>query len=83
MKKLLVVLLLLPISIFAQLQTVTYSYSPSPTFEGNQALTITVNGSSINESTWGVANNQLYAWVWALDTANSGISYSGNGTWDN
>ena len=83
MKKLLVVLLLLPISIFAQLQTVTYSYSPSPTFEGNQALTITVNGSSINESTWGVANNQLYAWVWALDTANAAISYSGNGTWDN
>ena len=83
MKKLLAILFLIPISLLAQLQTATYSYSPSPTFEGTQALTITVNGSSINESTWGVTNNQLYAWVWALDTANAAISYSGNGTWNN
>ena len=83
MKKLLVFLFVLPLSLFAQQQTATYSYSPSPTFEGTQALTITVNGSSINESTWGVTNNQLYAWVWALDTANALITYNGNGTWDN
>lgn len=83
MKKLLVLLFVLPLSLFAQQQTATYSYSPSPTFEGTQALTITVNGSSINESTWGVTNNQLYAWVWALDTANALITYNGNGTWAN
>ncbi len=83
MKKLLLALFLIPMSFFAQLQTATYTYSPSPTFEGTQALTITVNGSSINESTWGVTNNQLYAWVWAQDTANTLINYTGNGTWDN
>ena len=83
MKKILQLLLLVPILGFAQQQTATYSFSPNPTFEGNQALTITINGSSINESTWGVANNQLYAWVWALDSSNANIPYSGNGTWDN
>lgn len=70
-------------SIYSQQQTATYTYSPTPTFEGTDALTITVNGSSLNESLWGVSNNQLYAWVWALDTANTLISYNGNGTWDN
>jgi 1,4-alpha-glucan branching enzyme len=83
MKKLLAILFLIPISLLAQQQTATYSYSPSPTFEGTQALTITVNGSSINESTWGVTNNQLYAWVWAQDTASALITYNGNGTWNN
>lgn len=83
MKKLLATLFLIPISLFAQVQTATYTYSPSPTFEGTQALTITVNGSSINEGTWGVANNQLYAWVWALDAASAAIPHNANGTWDN
>lgn len=83
MKKILLLLLFLPLFVNAQLQTVTYSYAPTPTFEGTQALTITVNGSSINEATWGVTNNQLYAWVWALDTAGANIPYTGDGTWDN
>jgi 1,4-alpha-glucan branching enzyme len=83
MKKLLLILFVLPISIFAQQQTVTYTTTPSPTFEGTDALTITVNGSSINEASWGVTNNQLYAWVWALDSANVNINFTGNGTWAN
>ncbi len=84
MKKYIKTLLLLSLSfMFAQQQTATYSFSPNPTFEGTDALTITINGSSINETTWGVTNNQLYAWVWALDSANAIISYSGNGSWNN
>ena len=83
MKKILLLLLALPIWVFAQQQTVTYSINPSPTFEGTDALTITVNGSSINEGTWGVANNQLYAWVWALNSSNANIPYAGNGAWEN
>lgn len=83
MKKLLSLFLLIPCFVFSQQQTATYSFSPSPTFEGTDALTITVNGSSINEATWGVTNNQLYAWVWALNTANANIPFGGNGSWDN
>ena len=83
MKKILLFLLTLPVCVFAQQQTVTYSINPSPTFEGTDALTITVNGSSINEGTWWVANNQLYAWVWALNSSNANIPYSGNGIWEN
>lgn len=50
-----------------QQQTVTYSISP-PTFEETDQITITINGSSINEATWGVTGNALYMWAWAFDT---------------
>ena len=83
MKKFLSLFLLIPCFVFSQQQTVTYTISPTPTFEGTNALTITVNGSSINETTWGVTNNQLYAWVWALNTANANIPFGGNGDWSN
>ena len=83
MKKFLSLFLLIPCFVFSQLQTVTYTISPTPTFEGTNALTITVNGSSINETTWSVTNNQLYAWVWALNTANANIPFGGNGVWSN
>lgn len=57
------------LSIFAsaQKQTVTYSISPA-TFEETTAITITINGSSVNETTWGVTGNALYLWAWAFDT---------------
>ena len=51
---------------YAQIQTVTSSISPS-TFEETTAITITINGSSINEATWGVVGNALYMWAWAFD----------------
>jgi hypothetical protein len=35
----------------SQQQTVSYSISPT-TFEESTAITITINGSSINEATW-------------------------------
>ncbi|SEH93573.1 alpha-amylase family glycosyl hydrolase [Epilithonimonas hominis] len=69
------------ITTFAQTQTVTSSISP-PTFNEDESITITFNGSSINESTWGVTNNALYLWAWSYDSndANSQDCPT-NGTW--
>ena len=66
-KTLLLGLFFLSIFASAQQQTVTYSISPA-TFEETTAITITINGSSINEATWGVSGNALYLWAWAFDT---------------
>ncbi len=65
----------------AQMQTVTYSVNP-PSFEETTSITITVNGSSVNEATWGVTGNALYMWAWSLDAnyANS-MDCPTNGTW--
>ncbi|WP_027125970.1 alpha-amylase family glycosyl hydrolase [Gelidibacter mesophilus] len=68
---------------FAQQQNVTYSVSPTP-FEENQNITLTFNGSSINEATWGVTNNALYLWAWSFDTNNQNNHNSPtNGIWKN
>ncbi len=69
------------IATYAQTQTVTYSISPA-TFNEDESITITFNGSSINEATWGVTNNALYLWAWSYDIndANS-IDCPTNGTW--
>lgn len=67
---------------FAQQQTVTYSVSPA-IFEETTAITITINGNSINESSWGVTGNALYMWAWAFgldDTTSKGTP--DNGTWE-
>lgn len=67
---------------FAQIQTAIYSISPT-NFEETTSITITINGSSINESTWGVTGNALYLWAWAFgldDTTNNGTPL--NGTWE-
>ncbi len=67
--------------VFAQQQTVTYSVSPA-TFNENQSVTITINGSSVNESTWGITNNALYIWAWSYDQAtNTSQDCPTNGTW--
>ena len=64
-------------------QNVTYSVSPTP-FEENQNITLTFNGSSINEATWGVTNNALYLWAWSFDTNNQNNHNSPtNGIWKN
>ncbi|PKB17075.1 alpha-amylase family glycosyl hydrolase [Flavobacterium sp. 5] len=65
----------------AQIQTVTYSISPS-TFAETDPITITINGSSINETTWNVTNHTLYLWAWAFDiddTTQKGTP--NNGAW--
>ena len=66
---------------YAQQQTVTYSVSPA-IFEETDLITITVNGNSITESSWGVIGNALYMWAWAFDlndTTQKGTPL--NGTW--
>lgn len=65
----------------AQTQTVTYSINP-PAFEEGTSITVTINGSSVNEATWGVVGNALYLWAWSYDTndANS-MDCPTNGTW--
>ncbi|WP_395045225.1 alpha-amylase family glycosyl hydrolase [Flavobacterium sp.] len=84
MKKItLLFVLLFSLSVFAQQQTVTYSVSPS-TFEENQAITVTINGSSVNESTWGIVGNALYIWSWSFDVNDANIQdCPTNGTWIN
>ncbi|CAN1570621.1 Secretion system C-terminal sorting domain [Flavobacteriaceae bacterium] len=82
MKKLILLLFLfLSLSSIAQQQTATYSINPA-TFEETTSITITINGSSINESTWGVTGNALYLWAWAFDlndTTQKGTPL--NGSW--
>ncbi len=84
MKKLLS-LFILTISCFsfAQQQTVSYSVSPS-TFEETDNITITFDGSSINEAAWGVTGNALYLWAWSFDLNLANIQdCPTNGSWTN
>ncbi|MFH4963362.1 alpha-amylase family glycosyl hydrolase [Gaetbulibacter sp. M235] len=68
---------------FGQQQTATYSVSPLP-FEETDNITITFNGNSINEATWGVADNALYIWAWSWDLNLENSQGSPfRGTWDN
>jgi hypothetical protein len=51
---------------FSQQQTVSYSVSPSP-FEEDDNITLTFDGTSIDEAAWGVGGNALYLWSWSYD----------------
>jgi hypothetical protein len=80
-KTLLSIFLLMAVTVFAQVQTVTYSINPS-TFEDTTPITITINGSSINESTWGVTGNALYLWSWSYDVNDANqMDSPSNGSW--
>ncbi|MCD0464016.1 alpha-amylase family glycosyl hydrolase [Flavobacterium sp. ENC] len=80
-KTLLLFFLLLSTAIFAQQQTVTYAINPSP-FEDTTSITITINGSSINEGTWGVAGNALYLWSWSYNVNDAAqMDSPSNGSW--
>ena len=66
---------------FSQVQTITYSVSPTA-FEENQSITITVNGTSVNETSWGITGNALYLWAWSFDINDANIIDSPtNGAW--
>ena len=81
-KTILSIFLLLTAITFAQQQTASYSVTPSP-FEETTSITITINGSSINETTWGITDHSLYLWAWAFDindTTQKGTP--NNGAWD-
>ena len=65
----------------AQQQTVTYSINPA-TFEETTSITITINGSSVNEAAWGVTGNALYMWAWSYDINDANIiDCPTNGLW--
>jgi len=83
MKKIILTLFLLLSAItFAQQQTADYSVNPS-TFEENTSITITINGSSIDETVWGITDNSLYLWAWAFDTNDTTQKGTpDNGAWD-
>lgn len=65
-KKLLLLFLFVGLVGAAQQQTVTYSVSPSP-FEEDESVTLSFDGTSINEALWGVTDNALYLWSWSYD----------------
>lgn len=80
-----ILLLLTSCFTFAQVQTITYSIAPNP-FDETNSITLTVNGSSINEATWGITNNSLYLWTWSFDINDSPASQIDcptNGAWTN
>ncbi len=82
MKKItLLIILFITTFCFAQQQTVTYAVNPS-TFEETTSITITFNGSSINEGAWAVTGNALYLWAWSFDNNNLNImDCPTNGSW--
>jgi glycosidase len=84
MKKITVILtFLISVFVFSQQQTITYSVTPA-SFDENQNITITINGSSVNEATWGVVGNALYLWTWSFDSNDVNIlDCPTNGSWTN
>lgn len=68
---------------YAQQQTVTYNVSPY-IFSEDDVVTLTFNGSSINEATWGITGNALYLWAWSFDVNNqNNQNCPTNGAWEN
>jgi len=83
MKKIIFLFLLITSLGYAQQQAVTYGVSPS-TFEETDLITLTFNGNSINEATWGVVGNALYLWAWSSDINDvNQIDCPTNGVWTN
>jgi isoamylase len=82
MRKYIQFLFLLPVFAYGQQQTVTATVTPA-VIEENVSMTITIAGSSVNESTWSITNNALYLWAWSYDLndANS-MDCPTNGTWN-
>lgn len=82
-KKIQLFIFLFSVAIYSQQQTITYSVSPT-VFEENEPVTITINGNSINEATWGVTGNALYLWSWSYDLNLSNLDdCPTNGAWEN
>ncbi|WP_346983487.1 hypothetical protein [Chryseobacterium sp. POE27] len=81
MKKLYSGILLLMIAIISG--QISYTITPNP-FNETDAITLTIPGSQIDESAWGISNNAVYFWSWSLD-ANYQNSQDcpTNGSWNN
>ncbi|WP_027136696.1 alpha-amylase family glycosyl hydrolase [Gaetbulibacter saemankumensis] len=68
---------------FSQKQDISYTITPLP-FNEDDNITITFEGNTINESTWGVTDNALYLWAWSKDSNLENIQdCPTNGSWDN
>ena len=81
MKKITLLCLLFGFTVFAQQQNITYTVTPAG-FEETTSITITVDGTSVNEATWGITNNALYYWGWSLDTNyENSQDCPSNGSW--
>lgn len=80
MKKITLLFLLISSFAWCQQQTVTFGVNPA-SFEETQSVTLTFNGTSINEATWGVTGNALYLWTWSLDANNVSVDCPTNGAW--
>ncbi|MDI6047238.1 alpha-amylase family glycosyl hydrolase [Flavobacterium yafengii] len=80
-KTILFLLFFLSIVASAQQQAINYTVSPA-TFEETTAITITINGNSVNEGTWGVTGNALYMWTWSFDINDTNsLDCPTNGSW--
>ncbi len=80
-QKLLYLVMLISFGVFAQQQNITYSVAPSQ-FEETDTITITIDGNSINEATWGITDNSLYLWAWSFDINLQNIQdCPTNGSW--
>lgn len=74
---------LLFVGLQAQQQEVSFSVSPT-NFAETQSITLSFDGSSIDESAWGITNNALYLWSWSLDLNDSNsMDCPTNGSWTN
>lgn len=82
MKKITFLFLFISSLVWGQQQNVTHSVSPI-SFEETNSITLTFNGNSINEASWGVTGNALYLWSWSLNSNNVSQDCPTNGTWTN
>ena len=74
---------LLFVGLQAQQQEVSFSVSPT-NFAETQSITLSFDGSSIDESAWGITNNALYLWSWSFDLNDSNsMDCPTNGSWTN
>ncbi|MCB9202378.1 MAG: T9SS type A sorting domain-containing protein [Flavobacteriales bacterium] len=82
MKKYFILFLFASVVILAQEQTITPTITPTP-FEVGESITITVDGSEINETLWGGAPGMdLYLWGWMQDINGNALPGGpDNGTW--
>lgn len=62
---------------------INYTITPSP-FNETDAVTLTVPGDQIDESSWGIANHEVYIWTWSFDTNyQNSQDCPTNGSWNN
>ncbi len=68
---------------FSQQQEVNYLVSPC-TFQEDDSITLTFDGTSIDETAWGISNNTLYFWSWSYDINGENLlDAPNNGSWTN